>query len=160
MNVTVELAGSHSGRNTPDLARFREWIHCTLTHGCQARSLPDNPVVSIRLVDEEESADLNSRYRNKTGSTNVLSFPATLPEDMQVLLQQSPLGDLAICAPVVEREAGEQRKPVLAHWAHMTVHGTLHLLGHDHQNSEDAESMERLECRILESLGFNNPYIS
>lgn len=158
MNVTVELAGRQVGSNAPDLARFRDWIHCTLSLGADGHKPLAKPVISVRLVNEEESAELNSRYRNRQGATNVLSFPARLPADMQALLEETPLGDLAICMPVVEREADEQNKPILAHWAHMTVHGTLHLLGHDHQNSTDAECMEKLECRILESLGFDNPY--
>jgi len=160
MNVTIELAGRQAGSNTPDLAHFKDWIHCTLSHGADGQTPLMNPVISVRLVDENESADLNSRYRNRSGATNVLSFPAGLPADVQTLLQETQLGDLAICTPVVEREADEQNKPVMAHWAHMTVHGTLHLLGHDHQSTADAECMEKLECRILESLGFDNPYIN
>lgn len=110
--------------------------------------------LSIRLVDKDESAALNSHYRHKSGPTNVLSFPFEAPPGMTLNL----LGDLVICTPVVRREAEEQGKPLLAHWAHMVVHGVLHLRGYDHLTPTEAECMETLETAILARLGYANPY--
>jgi probable rRNA maturation factor len=106
------------------------------------------------LVDEPESRALNERYRGKDRPTNVLSFPAELPEELDIPL----LGDIVICAPLVAEEASSQGKPVEAHWAHLVVHGVLHLLGHDHQLESEAREMEALEVELLASLGFPNPY--
>lgn len=106
--------------------------------------------LTIRIVDEEESETLNSRYRHKQKPTNVLSFGYD---------ERGVLGDLVICAPVVAREAREQGKTVRAHWAHMVVHGCLHLQGHDHEKEAEATAMEALEIRILGKLGFKNPYL-
>lgn len=110
--------------------------------------------LSLRIVDEQESAALNQQYRGKAGATNVLSFPfdAVTPEPLPIL------GDIVICAPVVNREAIEQDKSAEAHWAHMCVHGVLHLLGYDHVGDHDAEVMEALEISILQELGFSSPY--
>lgn len=158
MNVTVDIdTGQFS--NGPKPEQFTQWVHRAIDLGTPAHMSLVSPGVSIRLVDETESAALNSQYREKQGATNVLSFPAHIPEPLQALMDPIPLGDLAICAAVVEREAALQQKAVLAHWAHMTVHGTLHLLGHDHQHDSEAEAMEQLEATILASLGFaDNPY--
>jgi len=108
----------------------------------------------IRIVDEAESAALNRDYRHREGPTNVLSFPFVAPPPVPSPL----LGDLVICAPLVVREADEQGKALPAHWAHLVVHGVLHLLGHDHLNEPDAERMEALERRILAGLGYPDPY--
>ncbi|NOX08059.1 MAG: rRNA maturation RNase YbeY [Gammaproteobacteria bacterium] len=108
----------------------------------------------IRIVDETESASLNDRYRHKSGATNVLSFTADIPEGVDLPL----LGDLVICAPVVAQEAKEQMKGLSAHWAHMVVHGALHLQGYDHQDEEEAQVMELIEREVLEGLGFADPY--
>lgn len=110
--------------------------------------------VTIRLVDEEESQALNRDYRHKDKPTNVLSFPFEVPKGIELDL----LGDLVICRQVVEREAKEQNKDLSAHWAHMVVHGSLHLLGYDHIQDEEAQEMESLEITIMQSLGFINPY--
>ncbi|MDO3382909.1 rRNA maturation RNase YbeY [Gilvimarinus algae] len=110
--------------------------------------------VSVCIVDASTSAELNGRYRGKDSPTNVLSFPADLPEELGLAL----LGDLVICAEVVAREAREQGKPAAAHWAHMLVHGTLHLLGYDHIDEHEAEQMEALETDIITGLGFAPPY--
>lgn len=115
--------------------------------------------ISLRIVDEDESRALNSQYRGKDSSTNVLSFPADLPEEIAEELDLPLLGDLVICAQVVALEAEQQHKALSAHWAHMVVHGTLHLLGYDHIEDDDAEIMENLETRILAQLGFNDPYM-
>ncbi len=110
--------------------------------------------LTIRIVGMAESAELNSAYRHKQGPTNVLSFPFEAPPGLTLPL----LGDLVICAPVVAQEALAQGKTAEAHWAHMVIHGTLHLLGYDHMESEAAEQMEALETEILTSLGYRNPY--
>lgn len=115
--------------------------------------------ISLRFVDEAESAALNSQYRGKDSSTNVLSFPAALPETMRRQLESVPLGDIVICPAVVEKEAAAQGKSLEAHWAHMLIHGCLHLLGYGHESSRQASDMESLEIRIMEGLGFDNPYL-
>jgi probable rRNA maturation factor len=113
-----------------------------------------NGSLSIRITDETEITELNREYRHQDKPTNVLSFPMDLPEDLGI----SMLGDIAICAPVVEKEATEQNKLLDSHWAHMVIHGTLHLLGYDHINDDEAEEMESLEIEIMQGLGYKNPY--
>ena len=107
----------------------------------------------LRLVDAEESRALNHRFRGKDRPTNVLSFPANSP-----LVEEPELGDILLCAPVIAAEAAEQGKPVRAHWAHMVVHGVLHLCGYDHIDDDEARVMEAAERRILAGLGFADPY--
>ena len=143
--VDVQLASE--GVN-PDVALFEQWVGAALTH------LDEQCELSIRLVDTEESAELNSSYRGKSGPTNVLSFPFESPVPMEPRL----LGDLIICVPVVEREALEQNKKLNDHWAHLVIHGCLHLLGYDHIDDEEAEEMESLEITILKTLDIDNPY--
>ena len=110
-------------------------------------------------MDNEESHKLNLEYRQKDKPTNVLSFPSDLPDEMAQILDTFPIGDLVICIPVVLQEAIEQQKTPIEHFTHMLVHGTLHLMGYDHETSdEDAEEMEALEIEILKKLGFENPY--
>lgn len=120
--------------------------------------------IVIRIVDEAESQALNHDYRGKNSPTNVLSFPFELPEgmpeQMRAELGEGIIGDIAICAPVVEREAKDQGKAVEAHWAHMVIHGVLHLLGHDHVEDAGAEIMEAMEIRALSELGYPNPYFT
>lgn len=111
--------------------------------------------LAIRIVGKRESRRLNAQWRGKDYATNVLSFPV---EGVPSVVRPRPLGDLVICVPVVAAEAREQGKTQSAHWAHMVVHGVLHLLGHDHEHDAEAERMERLECRILAGLGFPDPY--
>ncbi|MBJ2146227.1 rRNA maturation RNase YbeY [Vibrio sp. IB15] len=111
--------------------------------------------LTIRIVDTEESHQLNHEYRGKDKPTNVLSFPFEAPPGIELDL----LGDLIICRQVVEKEAEEQNKPLLAHWAHMVVHGSLHLLGYDHTEDDEAEEMESLETEIMQAMGFEDPYI-
>ena len=111
--------------------------------------------LTIRFVNEEESAELNQQYRHKQGSTNILSFPFESPAEIDLNL----LGDLVICSSIVEKQAVEQNKNELAHWAHMVVHGTLHLLGYDHLNDVDADVMETKEIKILSKLGYSDPYL-
>lgn len=112
--------------------------------------------MTVRIVDEAESHELNLTYRGKDRPTNVLSFPFECPDEVELPL----LGDLVICRQVVEREAAEQEKPLMAHWAHMVVHGCLHLLGYDHIEDDEAEEMESLETQIMQGLGFDDPYLA
>ena len=112
--------------------------------------------MTVRIVDEAESHELNLTYRGKDRPTNVLSFPFECPDEVELPL----LGDLVICRQVVEREAAEQEKPLMAHWAHMVVHGSLHLLGYDHIEDNEAEEMESLETQIMQGLGFDDPYLA
>ncbi len=116
----------------------------------------DEVEMTVRIVDEAESHELNLTYRGKDRPTNVLSFPFECPDEVELPL----LGDLVICRQVVEREAEEQEKPLMAHWAHMVVHGSLHLLGYDHIEDDEAEEMESLETQIMQGLGFDDPYLA
>jgi probable rRNA maturation factor len=147
-DVDVQIATADE--NIPSDEDFRSWV---------AAALPDErraSEITIRVVGYDESKALNAQYRHQDKPTNVLSFPSDLPPELQIPL----LGDLVVCAGVVEREAHEQGKSLTAHWAHMVVHGTLHLLGYDHECDADAEEMEALETRILGQLGFPAPYES
>jgi probable rRNA maturation factor len=110
--------------------------------------------ITIRLVNPDESQQLNHQYRHKNKPTNVLSFPFEVPDGIELNL----LGDLVICAHVVEQEADAQNKALFDHWAHMVIHGCLHLLGYDHINDSDAQEMETLEIAILAKLSINDPY--
>ena len=116
----------------------------------------DSAEITIRMVTIEEMTTLNSTYRFKQGPTNVLSFPMLLPDEVET--EAALLGDIVICSEVVNREAKEQHKEAVAHWAHMIVHGVFHLLGYDHQTDEDALVMESLEIDVMKSLGFSDPY--
>lgn len=137
-------------RGLPAAASFRRWIAAALA-GAGHRG---DAELSVRIVDADEGRQLNATYRGKDYATNVLSFPAELPPGVELPL----LGDLAICAPVVLREAAEQHKAVRDHWAHLTIHGVLHLLGYDHIEDAEAEHMETLETRVLAGLGIDDPY--
>lgn len=133
----------------PSDAEFRRWCELAL------RQRSADSEMTIRLVDETEGRELNLTYRHKDYATNVLSFPADVPDD---LLDIPLLGDLVICVPVVEREAAEQGKALDAHWAHLVMHGCLHLLGYDHIDDDEAEEMEALERELLAQLGHPDPY--
>lgn len=137
-----------SQTDLPSENQMTEWITVVL------RPFYDNAELTIRIVDENESQTLNRTYRNKDSATNVLSFPFESP----LIMDRPLLGDLVICKAVVEREAQAQHKSLQSHWAHMIVHGILHLLGYDHMTDEQAHEMETLEIEIMETLGFNNPY--
>ena len=144
MIIDLDLATT---QRVPTEVLFQQWVHA-------AAEANDAAELSIRIVDESESAELNQTYRHKSGPTNVLSFPCEVPAGVPKDL----LGDLVICAPVVEREALQQGKNSEAHWAHMVVHGVLHLRGYDHLQEDEAEHMEALEVEILAGLGYPNPY--
>ncbi|HSM11550.1 MAG TPA: rRNA maturation RNase YbeY [Lysobacter sp.] len=143
-----------SRKGVPAAASFRKWAAAALAGRAGEAEL------AIRVVDEDEGRSLNRQYRGKDRPTNVLSFPADLPEGLPEGVTLPLLGDLVICAPVVEREAREQGKPLAAHYAHLTVHGVLHLLGWDHENDRDAERMEQREREILARLGIGDPYLA
>jgi len=149
MNVTIDLLNASGTKDIPLKRQFKHWAMAAMNAIPSERPRCQ---LSIRLVDEEESADLNSRYRHKQGATNILSFPA--PPGLPAAL----LGDLAICTQVVLREAQAQGKTADAHWAHMTVHGVLHLNGYDHEETAEATVMEALESGILQQLGYPDPY--
>ncbi len=134
--------------SVPAKEELLTWIEAALQHKNK------NKNVSLRIVDRKEMQQLNAQYRNKDKPTNVLSFSCDLPDDVDDPL----LGDIVICGPVIEQEAKEQKKQVKAHWAHLLVHGTLHLQGYDHVNASEASLMEGLETDILVNLGFPEPY--
>lgn len=144
----ITLQNCTRTRKIPSRYYFQRWVNLALATQKQKRE------VHIRLVDRAESAYLNETYRHKTGPTNILSFPFDAPENIHFPL----LGDLIICAPVMTQEATEQKKLLTAHWAHITIHGVLHLLGYDHIKNKDAQIMESLEIELLQQLGYENPY--
>ena len=144
--VAVQYATARRGR--PSGARLRRWAEAVLADQGADGAL------TLRLVDRAEGADLNATWRGASGPTNVLSFPLDAPPGAPERL----LGDIVLCAPVVEAEATAQGKPLAAHWAHMVVHGVLHLLGHDHVEEAAAARMERLEIALLGQLGYPDPY--
>ncbi len=138
----------HTDPGVPDVRTLRHWAHHALPPHYRDAEL------TIRIVGEAEGLRLNQHWRGGQQATNVLSFPTRAPEHTRLKL----LGDIVICAPVVAREARAAQLTPAAHWAHMVVHGVLHLLGHDHQRTDEALHMERLEGRILGQLGFDDPY--
>jgi probable rRNA maturation factor len=148
--VQLELSVSYAlpRKGLPSSVSFRRWAEAALQERVRRADL------AIRVVDEREGRALNRHYRGKDGATNVLSFPAELPEGVKLPV----LGDIVMCAPVIAREARAQGKELAAHYAHLTVHGVLHLLGWDHANTVEAEAMEALERQILDSLGYADPY--
>lgn len=150
----IDLQLAIDAANLPGEADFARWCSTALQQAGY-----DKPAeITVRLVDADESRTLNHEYRDKDKPTNVLSFPSELPDFLQDQLDILPLGDLVICVPVVIAEAVEQGKDLQAHWAHLTMHGTLHLLGFDHIDDADAEEMEALEVAALSQLGIENPY--
>ncbi len=148
--IQLEVAVSYGipRKGVPSAASFKGWVAAALEGRIMRADL------ALRLVDEREGRALNLHYRGKQNATNVLSFPAELPKGVTLPL----LGDIVLCAPVIAREAREQRKPLKAHYAHLSVHGVLHLLGFDHNDERDAEAMEAIEREILAGLGLPDPY--
>jgi len=146
--VTFDLI-NEDNLAAPDYDQFKIWLDQV------TQKLNVSGEICIKIIDETESQDLNNTYRQKDKATNVLSFPAEIPE----FVESSHLGDLAICAPLVKQEAEEQNKVIQNHWAHLVIHGCLHLLGYDHIEDSEAEEMEALEVKLLAALGIGNPYI-
>ncbi len=149
MSIILDLQLATEAKDLPTESQIQQWL--------EAAILPFQleAEVTVRIVDEAESQQLNFDYREKNKPTNVLSFPFECPPGIELPL----LGDLVICAQVVAQEAAEQNKTLSAHWAHMVVHGCLHLLGFDHINDDDATEMEAEEIQILAELGFADPYL-
>jgi probable rRNA maturation factor len=150
MTLIVDIQMASASEEAPDPQSIERWVSAALNNQ------RDSTELSIRIVDTEEGKALNEQFRGSTGATNVLSFPFEneSPEPLPLI------GDIIICAPVVLKEANEQNKTLNAHWAHMIIHGVLHLLGYDHQNETDANLMESLETEIMQGLGFPPPYSS
>lgn len=152
MPVTVELAISENvdtiNMNIPDEESFQLWTE-------SACLTDENVTASLQVVSRDEMQRLNKSYRSIDAPTNVLSFPMQLPEEVDIKL----LGDLAFCVDVIEEESKILKKSLNAHWAHMVIHGMLHLQGYDHVEKSDADVMEKMEVNILSKLGFSNPYI-
>jgi len=149
VTVTVDLQIAYDGQ-IPEPALFQKWAEAALQE-----DVTEDCELSIRVVEIAESAELNKTYRSKTGPTNVLSFPF----DSLIPMEPKLLGDLVICVPIVEKEALEQAKQLEHHWAHLVVHGCLHLLGYDHIEDDQAEEMEAFEVEILQTLAIDNPYL-
>ena len=146
LDVAIEYACPRAG--LPAAVSFRKWVAAALKGRIREADL------AIRIVGAREGRSLNRHYRGKDYATNVLSFPAELPEGVRLPL----LGDIVLCAPVVAREAKEQKKALVEHYAHLTVHGALHLLGWNHEDAREADAMEQLEREILAELGIGDPY--
>ncbi|OBT20844.1 rRNA maturation RNase YbeY [Vibrio tasmaniensis] len=150
MSIELDLQiAVENEQGLPTEQNIQLWLDKTIPQ------FQENAELTVRIVDTKESHQLNHDYRGKDKPTNVLSFPFEAPPGMELDL----LGDLIICRQVVEKEAEEQNKPLLAHWAHMVVHGSLHLLGYDHIEDDEAEEMESLETEIMQTMGFEDPYI-
>lgn len=147
MSIHVAVQFATRKPSVPKAVHIRTWVSAALGDRATAQ-------LTVRIVDEQEGRALNEQWRGKAYATNVLSFPCTGLEQVAPDL----LGDIVICAPVVAREAEEQEKDMEAHWAHMVIHGTLHLLGHNHENRADARKMETLETSILHDFGYADPY--
>ncbi|RDE24114.1 rRNA maturation RNase YbeY [Motiliproteus coralliicola] len=148
MSIELDLQLASDAAGLPSDEQFQQWAE----HALKGRR--EQAELTIRIVDETESQQLNREYRGKDKPTNVLSFPFEAPPGIELDL----LGDLVICAPVVAREADEQHKALSHHWAHMLIHGILHLLGYDHISDEQAAEMEPLETELLAALGIEDPY--
>jgi probable rRNA maturation factor len=145
----IEIQTIFYSTGQPGQELIQWWVDVALD------DLNQDTEIVVRIVDEQESAELNKQYRLKQGPTNILSFPVEVPEGIELNL----LGDLVVCAPVLEKEALEQHKTLTDHWAHIIVHGVLHLLGYDHIDETQAELMESKEIIILNKLNIKNPYI-
>ena len=148
MPITLDLQIAYQSEHIPEEEDFQRWVNSALLTYNKAFEL------TIRIVDNEESRNLNYQYRQKDKPTNVLSFPFDVPDGIELDL----LGDLVIAADIVKDEANQQNKSLSSHWAHMVIHGCLHLLGFDHISEDDAIEMETIEIAIMDRLGFNNPY--
>jgi len=148
LHLDLQIALDTTGLTLPSEQQIRDWVSSALNGRMPSAE------VTVRIIDEIEIEQLNQQYRHKQGPTNVLSFPFETDVPMEIPL----LGDIVICAPVVAREAVEQHKELFSHWAHMLIHGSLHLLGYDHHTDNEADAMEQQEIQIMQQLGFSNPY--
>lgn len=170
MPLLVELQNPYEYTDIPSFDQLNQWANAAYQPQIASKNQVDDSLsVVIRVVDEEESSALNGDYRGKDRPTNVLSFPFEMPSaellaeyeidaDLLAELDENHLGDLVVCEPVLQQEAADQQKTLQQHWAHLLVHGVLHLQGYDHILDDDAEIMETLEVEILGKLGFDNPY--
>jgi len=147
----IDLQRVFESDGQPDQNSLQLWVDTALAN------VEEDTEVVLRIVDVDESAELNQNYRHKLGPTNILSFPFEAPDIAG--FESDLLGDLVICAPVLASEAQEQHKPLLDHWAHIVIHGVLHLLGYDHIDDADAQEMESKEIAILKQLNIPNPYL-
>lgn len=154
VNNIIDLQIVSKEQSLPTAEQFQLWVDTTLSALCENKAAQKTFELTIRLVEIGESQSLNHQYRDKDKPTNVLSFPFEVPEGVELNL----LGDLIICCDVVKQEALKQNKALFDHWAHLVIHGCLHLVGFDHISDEEALEMESLEISILASLGINNPY--
>ena len=153
MAHVIDLQIACTPTELPTTEQFQLWVDTALA---EVSSKPDSDFeLTIRLVNSEESQQLNNQYRGKDKPTNVLSFPFEVPDGIELNL----LGDLIICIEVMKQEAQQQNKALFEHWAHLVIHGCLHLVGFDHINDDEAQEMESIEISILEKLGINNPYL-
>jgi len=154
MSIELEIQNPSGFNAIPSQEDFQTWVDAALIKQDQPAS------VVLRIVNEAESQALNRDYRHKNAPTNVLSFPFEAPDIPDQALTEEPLhlGDLVLCAPIIEQEAQQQHKTPKQHWAHMVVHGLLHLQGHDHLDEAQAKEMESLEISLLQQLDFPNPY--
>jgi len=149
MAITLDLQIACKNNKIPTEDQFQLWVNTALKPYNKSFEL------TVRIVELQESQQLNQQYRDKDKPTNVLSFPFEVPDGIELDL----LGDLVVCASVVEQEAQQQNKTIQSHWAHMIIHGCLHLLGYDHISELEAQEMEGLEVKLLSSLNIENPYI-
>ena len=149
MKVQLNVQNVSASKHVPGSAQLLQWAEAALSEFDE-----DVVELGVRIVDEDESAELNSRYRKKQGATNVLSFSYEDPPGAS----SNILGDLVICAPIVQQEAREQNMSPEAHWAHIVVHGIMHLCGYDHEQDNDAEVMQDKEAQFLKTLGYPDPY--
>ena len=152
MDVTTHVDRNQA--DAPDDESFRIWVMCALSGDHSNRPIGDNAELSIHLVTSDQMTEFNTRYRDKQADTNALSFPV----DADLQHRTGLLGDLILCDEVINREAAEQAKSREHHWAHITIHGVLHLLGYDHIDESDAEMMEAIEIQKLDGLAIPNPY--
>jgi probable rRNA maturation factor len=152
IHAELDVQYAMNAADLPTVALLQLWVDQTLNF---INDVQDSPELTIRIVDEIEGRELNHQWRDRDNATNVLSFPFDCPPEVPLNL----LGDIVICAPVVAREAQEQHKLLQAHWAHLIIHGVLHLLGYDHLTDDEAQQMEALEIAILQQLNYSNPYL-
>jgi probable rRNA maturation factor len=153
--IAIDIQMASTVDSVPDEKAIQAWLDDVIGSAGDGTSRE----ISVRIVDEEEGRALNNQYRQQDKATNVLSFPAVGADEVGLPPELSQaLGDIVICGPVVEREAVEQNKEIASHWAHLLVHGALHLLGYDHETDEEADVMEQLETRILATRGIADPY--